>query len=71
MTKNTENKKYIDRVKRIEELAGGSKVVSRTAPSSPSFAASSLSLFVVNLNVCMEVMDEVNCVWDVEWKWYL
>ena len=59
---NTENKKYIDRIKRGEELDDGSKEVPRTAPS--SLDSSKLpSLFVVNLNVCMRVMDEVNvCV---------
>ena len=38
---NTENTKYIDRIKRREELDGGNKVVPRTAPRSPSFATSS------------------------------
>ena len=56
---NTENKKYIDRIKRGEELDDGSKEVPRTAPS--SLDSSKLpSLVVVNLNVCMRVMDEVN-----------
>lgn len=56
---NTENKKYIDRIKRGEELDDGSKEVPRTTPS--SLDSSKLpSLFVVNLNVCMRVMDEVN-----------
>jgi len=49
---NTENKKYIDRIKRGEELDDGSKEVPRTAPSSLDSSKLS-SLFVVN--VCMRV----------------
>ena len=57
---NTENKKYIDGIKRGEELDDGSKEVPRTTPSSLDSSKLS-SLFVMNLNVCMRVIDDV-CV---------
>ena len=56
---NTENKKYIDRIKRGEELDDGSKEVPRTAPSSLDSSKLS-SLFVVN--VCMRVWIISMCV---------
>ena len=58
---NTENKKYIDRIKRGEELDDGSKEVPRTAPSSLDSSKLS-SLFVVN--VCMRVWIMWMCVSD-------
>ena len=56
---NTENKKYMDRIKRGEELDDGSKEVPRTAPSSLDSSKLS-SLFVVN--VCMRVWIMWMCV---------